>query len=998
MVNGGGRIYLVGSLGRFGMLNGGSNPANGTWSFFGSNISPFWRSDAEVTATAYLPSNATIYGGGNNGELFGYQVGYTSNKNAISTTVDSVANTIYKATLTATATLPANTTITYYLSNNGGTNWNQVTSGSEYTFSTAASDLRWKANLTTSDLAVTPEITNIAISYKSLTSYTGSINLKHDASREVNFYSLAHSATVPAGSSLAYKVRTASTEGGLTSAAWGTPFSVMPHSLTSETTDNRWIEIQADLTSTEGLATPDIDSITLDYVDNDKPTGQNLSVSYATDGSHTLTINYEAKDSDTLTNPYNAGQVNASFEYSTDNGENWDTFTPAAVSGDKGLVSVNQLSYSAKSALVNLATDLDETYAGSQFKIRLTLNDNELARNSNTYNSSAITIDTKNPTSPAYTIAGGSSETNTVNLSGITAIDDSTLSAMMISKSATFEGADWQSYSTTLDNYSATSGDTIYIKIKDAYGNISAPISHTVPVQVTNVVISDLSDAGSSDYRLAIGWHALSSDPLVAGYKLYRKVDSGSYSELASIGNKNTNGYIDTTVTASHTYSYYLYANDSSSNLGLASAIVSGQPAFVPTISAVTVAATSYDRATITWTTDVNCDSFVEFGTTTAYGAVQGSSDLVTSHQYIATGLNPDTTFHSRVRSRDQKGTLAVSSDSTFVTTSEPASPVDETQAEAKIKNVQTSEIDFDSAIVTWETTVVTKTTLQYGAGGALTNSVEDESSSYTTKHTIKIDNLSTGATYQFRVVGEDMLANKYASDNYTFQTLSLPVISSLQVSSINSYGATISWKTNTPTSSTVVYGNEGSSLDQVQGTDSALSTDHSVVLTKLLPASKYSIKAKSTDSSGNTVYSDVASFSTTIDVSPPEISDLRSETSILSDETGQSRVQAIISWTTNEPATSQVKYNEGIAAQSSYSQSTQEDQSLTTSHVVIISSLKPATTYHATVVSKDSSGNIGVSKDYSFLSEKPRQTILQFIIQIWEESFAWVKKIGLFQ
>ena len=71
----------------------------------------------------------------------------------------------------------------------------------------------------------------------------------------------------------------------------------------------------------------------------------------------------------------------------------------------------------------------------------------------------------------------------------------------------------------------------------------------------------------------------------------------------------------------------------------------------------------------------------------------------------------------------------------------------------------------------------------------------------------------------------------------------------------------------------------------------------------------------------------------------------------------------AIIRWTTNEPATSQVNY--GLTT--SYGNTTPLDQNLVTSHADSITGLTANTLYHYRVRSRDASGNEAVSGDYTF-------------------------------
>ena len=71
---------------------------------------------------------------------------------------------LWKATLTANDTLNGQT-ITYQLSADGGVHWEDVTLGVEHIFTNTGNDLRWRANLSTNDEAITPELNQIGINY-----------------------------------------------------------------------------------------------------------------------------------------------------------------------------------------------------------------------------------------------------------------------------------------------------------------------------------------------------------------------------------------------------------------------------------------------------------------------------------------------------------------------------------------------------------------------------------------------------------------------------------------------------------------------------------------------------------------------------------------------------------------------------------------------------------------------------------------------------------------
>jgi hypothetical protein len=88
-----------------------------------------------------------------------------------------------------------------------------------------------------------------------------------------------------------------------------------------------------------------------------------------------------------------------------------------------------------------------------------------------------------------------------------------------------------------------------------------------------------------------------------------------------------------------------------------------------PVISLVSATSRLGGGQLVKWTTNEPGDSQVEYGTTTAYGSsTTPSASLVVLHMQMVGGLAPNTTYHYRVRSRDQAGNLAVSPDLTFTT------------------------------------------------------------------------------------------------------------------------------------------------------------------------------------------------------------------------------------------------------------------------------------------------------------------------------------------
>ena len=87
-----------------------------------------------------------------------------------------------------------------------------------------------------------------------------------------------------------------------------------------------------------------------------------------------------------------------------------------------------------------------------------------------------------------------------------------------------------------------------------------------------------------------------------------------------------------------------------------------------PVISNIQVTDIGTDTATITWDTDEASTSVVDYGLTSSYTDQESDPTLVTSHEIILTGLDPETEYHFAVTSADASSNEDTSADDTFTT------------------------------------------------------------------------------------------------------------------------------------------------------------------------------------------------------------------------------------------------------------------------------------------------------------------------------------------
>lgn len=311
-----------------------------------------------------------------------------------------------------------------------------------------------------------------------------------------------------------------------------------------------------------------------------------------------------------------------------------------------------------------------------------------------------------------------------------------------------------------------------------------------------------------------------------------------------------------------------------------------------------------------------------------------------------------------------------------------------------------TVEVKGTTAIIKWSTDKKSTSELNYAKdvdykpndGTPYTNAAVNPDE-FSINHTVELSGLDPGVLYHFKVSSKGLIGPAAVSGDYTFLTTGdLPIISNIKVTRPNDAQSSIivGWRTNIPTAGTVEYKNAKSKQSLTQG-DETLLINHEVTLKGLEGGVNYTLIVRAKDEFKNEVSSLPITFSTLLDKVNPTIAKLSSESTLYPGK--DSKVQTIISWETDEPATSQVFYQEGLAGDNAVSLPL--DSSLNTRHVVVITKFKPGTVYKYWVESKDLAGNTGKSEIFSILTPQQKETIVDIIINNFQSVFGWTKNIG---
>ena len=180
--------------------------------------------------------------------------------------------------------------------------------------------------------------------------------------------------------------------------------------------------------------------------------------------------------------------------------------------------------------------------------------------------------------------------------------------------------------------------------------------------------------------------------------------------------------------------------------------------------------------------------------------------------------------------------------------------------------------------------------------------------------------------------------------------------------SGISADSATISWTTSEPSTSQVAYGTTPAH-GILSAFNSSTVTAHSVTLTGLTQATTYNYSALSANAAGQVSAS--GNFTFTTRGTTQGTAQGAAGPGVMGKVTvaGVTTDSAAITWTTNQPLTSQVSYG----ATTTYGLLSAFDAAAVTSHSVNLTGLAPGTTYNFASLSANSDGHIIQSPNFTF-------------------------------
>jgi len=458
-----------------------------------------------------------------------------------------------------------------------------------------------------------------------------------------------------------------------------------------------------------------------------------------------------------------------------------------------------------------------------------------------------------------------------------------------------------------------------------------------------------------------------------------------------------------------------------------------------PKISNIVITSPTSTSTIVSWETDENADSEVNYGLDKNYGIARDPLPDKKKHKVTITDMEPSMIYHLRVGSADDGGNQALSGDYIVTTkgvmsskaldkipleervyveraimsikqikTKEGLQVVQEAVQEqaqremlppAIIGNSRIDEVGIEYAIISWRTDQDTGSTVKYARESEYR---EGQDNPYTTEagdstervkeHKVRITGLIPGTTYHFRVEAEGELGLKSQSLDNVFTTKALlPSILSFRTMKVEEDSAVLSWSTSIPAAGTVEYVDTKTKEAKLVG-QPTMASAHTLKIAGLRLGARYSAIVKSENAVGDSVKSNMIYFTTVKDVAPPLISKVSNESTLY--PSADAKVQTIVSWTTDEPAYCQFFFREGLNPQVEPIGNGEEKEPRT-NHVEVVVAFQPSTVYQFWVDCRDKANNKTTSEKFVLFTPNKEKSIIDIILENFSGTFGWVKNIG---
>jgi hypothetical protein len=458
-----------------------------------------------------------------------------------------------------------------------------------------------------------------------------------------------------------------------------------------------------------------------------------------------------------------------------------------------------------------------------------------------------------------------------------------------------------------------------------------------------------------------------------------------------------------------------------------------------PKLSNIKIESFTATSAVVSWETDEEADSEVNYGLTKAYGVARDPLANKKTHRILLDDLEPSTFYHIRVGSADYGGNQALSGDYGLTTKGvvsivdiEKIPPEDRVTVEKAVQSIRdiksyeglktvidelgevakkvieapriigspgVKEVGSDYAIVTWATDQDAGSVVRYARDQEYNSNAENpyttesgDAGERTKEHSVRITGLNPGTLYHFQVVSEADFGLSGESRDDTFITKAqLPSILNFRIIKVEEDSATLAWRTSIPAAGIVEYTNTKTNEKKSAGSP-IFALSHQVKIAGLSLGVRYNALVKAENVVGDKVSSSPLSFTTIRDVAPPLISKVSNESTLF--PSADAKVQTIVSWATDEEAYCQFFYRDGLNPDKE-AMGLGEEKEPRTSHVQVVVEFLPSTVYQFWVACRDDARNESKSENFVLFTPNKEKSIIDIILENFQGTFGWVKNIG---
>jgi hypothetical protein len=270
--------------------------------------------------------------------------------------------------------------------------------------------------------------------------------------------------------------------------------------------------------------------------------------------------------------------------------------------------------------------------------------------------------------------------------------------------------------------------------------------------------------------KVRLGWDPI-QDPELAGYTVVWGQAPNAYTAAQDVG-AGTEATI--TLEAGKTYYMAVKGVDKEGFDGELSdeviAIVKGQDAIPPVISAVSVVNITASSAVVSFSTNEEAYVQVEFGKNNLLGSLTGLTTVSSkNHAVTLTNLEGGTTYSYRMIAKDLTGNQILSEILTFRTKDGTNDKPDDPNAPIKFLQITLSNVSNTSVTINWTTDKTTTGFIEYGLGSSY--NLNAFAATPSTTHVMQLSSLIPSTLYRYRLSAIDPSNNRVTSGVLMFKT-----------------------------------------------------------------------------------------------------------------------------------------------------------------------------------------------------------------------------------